>query len=103
MAPLVVLLSGAIPDADPVLLSLATTIGVLAAAVRFLGLVRWPFLVPGWLDGAGIAVGPVLMVCALEFVGGHERDGSKVAERLTPLAYVAWSLWLAATGVGLLA
>jgi hypothetical protein len=45
-APLVVLLSAAIPDADSTVLSVATTIGVLAAVVQFLGLVRWPFLVP---------------------------------------------------------
>jgi hypothetical protein len=164
MAPLVVLLSGALPDADATLLSLTTTVGVLAAAVQFLGLVRWPFLVPylaraaadpdatparqeavdvvfqafnrylgvavgehlgyaltgawtalagaalvqsdavpGWVGVAGIVVGPVLMVCAFEFVGPHERDGWTVAERLTPVAYVAWSVWLAATGIALLA
>ena len=45
-APLVVLLSAAINDADATLLSLATTVGVLAAVVQFLGLIRWPFLVP---------------------------------------------------------
>jgi uncharacterized protein DUF4386 len=164
MAPLVVLLSGAIADADPTLLSLTTTIGVLAAAVQFLGLVRWPFLVPylarvaaepdasparreavdvvfqafnrylgvavgehlgymltgAWttLAGAalvqsdavpgrigviGVLVGPVLLLCAFEFVGSHERDRWRVAERLTPVAYVAWSVWLAATGIALLA
>jgi hypothetical protein len=164
MAPLVVLLSGALADADATLLSLTTTVGVLAAAVQFLGLVRWPFLVPylaraaaepaatparqeavdvvfqafnrylgvavgehlgyaltgawttlagaalvqsdavpDWVGVAGIVVGPVLMVCAFEFVGPHERDGWKVAERLTPVAYVAWSVWLAATGIALLA
>lgn len=46
MVPLVVLLSRAIADADPILLSVATAVGVLAALVQFLGLVRWPFLVP---------------------------------------------------------
>ena len=30
----------------PILLAVATTVGVLAAAVQFLGLIRWPFLVP---------------------------------------------------------
>ena len=45
-APLVVLLSAAIADADATLLALATTVGVLAAVVQFLGLIRWPFLVP---------------------------------------------------------
>src|SRR5919107_4241157 len=37
LAPLVVLLSAAIADADGALLATATTIGVLAAAVQFLG------------------------------------------------------------------
>src|SRR5688500_8016298 len=46
MAPLVVLLSSAISDADPTLIAIATTLGVLAAVVQFLRLVRWPFLVP---------------------------------------------------------
>ncbi len=162
LAPLAVLLSRAVDDADATLLSLATTIGVLAAAVQFLGLVRWPFLVPylarvdadpdasdarreavdvvfqafnrylgvavgehlgygltgawttltgialtqssavpGWLGVAGIVIGPLLMVCALEFVGRHEATGWKLAERLTPPVYVAWSLWLIAVGVAL--
>jgi uncharacterized oligopeptide transporter (OPT) family protein len=41
-----VLLSQAIVDADQTLLALATTMGVLAAIVQVLGLIRWPFLVP---------------------------------------------------------
>jgi len=45
-APLVVLLSRSIGDADATLLAVATTTGVLASVVQFLGLVRWPFLVP---------------------------------------------------------
>jgi hypothetical protein len=164
MVPLVVLLSRAIGDADPTLLAVATTTGVLAALVQFLGLVRWPFLVPylartaadpdasearreavdvvfqsfnrylgvavgehlgyaltgawttlagvaltqtttapGWLGVLGIVIGPVLMLCSLEFVGTHEPTGWKLAERLTPITYIAWSLWLIATGVALLA
>jgi hypothetical protein len=164
LAPVVVLLSSAISDADATLLAVTTTVGVLAALVQFLGLVRWPFLVPylaraaaepaasearreaidvvfqsfnrylgvavgehlgygltgawttltgaaltqtgavpGWLGVLGIVIGPVLMVCSLEFVGGHEPTGWKLAERLTPPTYIAWSLWLIATGVALLA
>ena len=163
LAPLVVLLSRAIGDAGATLLSVATAVGVLAALVQFLGLVRWPFLVPhlarvaaepdasearreavdivfqsfnrylgvavgehlgylltgAWTTLAGVAltqtaavpgaigvlgivVGPVLMLCSLEFVGSHERDGWRLAEQLTPVTYVAWSLWLVATGVALL-
>jgi hypothetical protein len=43
------------------------------------------------------------MLCSLEFVGPCEPSGWKVAERLTPIAYIAWSLWLIATGIALLA
>jgi hypothetical protein len=163
MVPLVVLLSSAISDADSTLVLLAMTVGVLAAAVQFLGLIRWPFLVPylartaadrgaspaqreavdivfqsfnrylgvavgehlgylltgawttltgvaltqttaapSWIGVFGIAIGPVLMLCSLEFVGRHEPTGWKLAERLTPITYVAWSAWLIATGVALL-
>jgi hypothetical protein len=152
MVPLVVLLSSALADADATLLSLATWVGVLAALVQFLGLIRWPFLVPylarleaddhvvdvvfqafhrylgvavgehlgylftgawttlagvaliqsatvpGWLGVVGIVIGPVLAACALESVG----RGWKPAERLTPVAYVTWSLWLVATGIALI-
>lgn len=129
---------------------MATTLGVLAAAVQFLGLIRWPFLVPFlaeqenreavdlvfqafnrylgvavgehlgylltgawttlagialldtsmWLGALGILLGPALMLCSLEFVG--RSSGWTVAEKLIPPAYVAWSLWLIATGVVLL-
>ena len=163
MVPLVVVLSGALAGADATLLALATATGVLAAAVQFLGLVRWPFLVPhlareaadptasearreavdvvfqafnrylgaavgehlgyaltgawtvlagvaliqadaapGWTGVPALAIGPLLMLCALEFVGGHEPRGWRVAERLTPPVYVAWSQWLIVTGVALL-
>jgi hypothetical protein len=164
LAPAVVLLSSAISDADGTLLDVATTVGVLAALVQFLGLVRWPFLVPYlaraaakpdasparreavdvvfqsfnrylgvavgehlgygltgawttlagaaltqtsavpvWIGVIGLVIGPLLMVCSLEFVGGHEPTGWKLAERLTPPTYIAWSLWLTATGVAVLA
>jgi hypothetical protein len=163
LAPLAVLLSRAIGDAGQTLLAVATTIGVLAALVQFLGLIRWPFLVPylarteadpdasearreavdvvfqsfnrylgvavgehlgyaltgawttlmgialtqtaavpGWVGVPGIVIGPVLVLCSLEFVGSHEQSGWKLAERLTPITYVAWSLWLVVTGVALL-
>lgn len=46
LGPLAVLLSGALSGADSVLLTLGTAVGVLAAIVQFLGLIRWPFLVP---------------------------------------------------------
>ncbi len=163
-APLVVLLSRAVDDADAGLLAVTTTVGVLAAVVQFLGLIRWPFLVPylarvssepdasparreavdvvfqsfnrylgvgvgehlgyaltgawsvlagvaltqtsavpGWLGIPGIATGASLLLCSLEFVGPHEPSGWKVAETLTPITYVVWSVWLVVTGVALIA
>ena len=162
-APLVVLVSQAVADADGTLLAVGTTVGVLAAIVQFLGLIRWPFLVPylarvdaeagaspgqreavdvvfqsfnrylgvavgehlgygltgawsvltgaaltqtaavpSWLGLVGIVVGAILMLCSLEFVGRFEPKGWDLAARVTPFAYVVWSLWLAATGVALL-
>src|SRR3954454_686035 len=155
LAPLVVLLSAALRGADEALLAVTTTVGVLAAVVQFLGLIRWPFLVPylartasdpdstpaqreavdvvfqsfnrylgvavgehlgylltgtwtvlvgtaftqttvapGWLGIPGIVIGAILALCSLEFVGPAERDGWKLAATLTPITYIAWSLWL---------
>ena len=58
---------------------------------------------PGWLGVVAIVIGPILMLCSLEFVGSREDSGWKLAEGLTPITYIAWSLWLVATGVALLA
>lgn len=163
LAPLAVLLAGALGGADPVLLSIGLAVGVLASLVQFVGLVRWPFLVPylarvagevdasearkeavdvvfqsfnrylgvavgehlgylftgawsvlvgaaimqsdavpAWLGLAGIVLGAVLSLCSLEFVGPFERDDWEAAVTLTPVTYVAWSLWLVATGVAML-
>jgi Domain of unknown function (DUF4386) len=163
-APLVVLVSQAVADADGTLLAVGTTVGVLAAIVQFLGLIRWPFLVPylarvdaevdasparreavdvifqsfnrylgvavgehlgylltgswsvltgaaltqtaavpSWLGIVGIVVGAILMLCSLEFVGRFEPTGWAFAGVVTPFAYIAWSLWLIATGVALIA
>ncbi len=163
-APLVVLLSAAIADGDQTLLAVATTAGVLAALVQFLGLIRWPFLVPylareaettapgsarhesidivfqsfnrylgvgvgehlgyaltgawsvlagvaltqtdavpGWVGIPGIVVGAGLLLCSLEFVGRHEAGGWKLAETLTPIVYVSWSIWLVVAGIALIA
>jgi uncharacterized protein DUF4386 len=164
LAPLVVLLAHSLDGADGTLLAVGATVGVLAATVQFLGLIRWPFLVPylarvaaepdasparreavdvvfesfnrylgvavgehlgygltgawsvlagaaitqssaapSWLGVIGIVVGGVLMLCSLEFVGRFEPTGWKLAEKLTPIAYIGWSLWLVGIGVALIA
>jgi hypothetical protein len=163
MVPAAVLVSASMPGAAPVIVILATTTGVLAGSVQFLGLLRWPFVVPAlarayddgsatpesraaievvfdalhrylgvavgehlgylftgawtvlvgvamlqsdalpwWLGAAGIAVGAVLAICSLEFVGPFERNGWSLAGRVVPFAYIAWSVWLAAIGIGFL-
>lgn len=157
-APVVALLSGWLQGADATLLTVTTTVGVLASAVQALGLVRWPFMVPHlaremehasdaaaeaidvvfqsfnrylgvgvgehlgylltgawtvlasaaamqaellptWLTIGGVVIGAVLAACSLEFVGPFERDGWKLAGATVPIAYIAWSLWLAAVGL----
>jgi Na+-transporting NADH:ubiquinone oxidoreductase subunit NqrB len=59
--------------------------------------------VPSWLGVAGILVGAVLELCSFEFIGPFEREGWTLAGAVVPFAYIAWSLWLIATGVALIA
>jgi hypothetical protein len=162
-APLAVLLAGELGDANGTIVSMSILFGVLAAVVQFLGLIRWPFLVPylareaadakpgssreeavdvvfqsfnrylgvavgehlgyaltgiwsiftgvaliqssavpAWLGVLGIAIGPVFLLSSLEFLGRFEPSGWKPAGQLTPIAYIAWSLWLIAIGVAFL-
>ena len=163
LAPAVVLVSATLTDANPTVLALATAIGLLAALVQFLGLVRWPFTVPHlarlagdpattpatrdavevvfqtlnrylgvavgehlgylftgvWTALAGVAliqsdllhplfgvvglvVAPLFVLGSLEFVGPFEPRGWKLAGILIPFAYIGWSVWLLALGIGLL-
>jgi hypothetical protein len=158
-----VLLAVAVGDADRTVVVLGAVFGVLASVVQFLGLIRWPFLVPylarvsaeagpesprgeavdvvfqafnrylgvavgehlgyaftgiwsilagvalidsgvapDWLSAVGVAVGPLFLLCSLEFVGRAEGSAWRLAGALTPVTYVAWSLWLLAVGVAML-
>ncbi|WP_395245265.1 DUF4386 domain-containing protein [Agromyces sp. MMS24-K17] len=163
LAPAAVLVAGTLAGADATLVAAGLVVGVLASIVQFLGLVRWPFLVPylaredaradasparreaieivfqsfnrylgvavgehlgylfsgawtilvgvgilqsgavpGWIGLIGIVVGAVLALCSLEFLGGFEEHGWRLAGAVTPFAYLAWSAWLVGTGVALL-
>ena len=51
---------------------------------------------------AGIAIAPLFVLGAAEFVGPFEPQGWKVSATLVPIAYVGWSIWLLAVGIGLL-
>ena len=57
---------------------------------------------PGWLGVAGILIGVLLVICSLEFVGAFVQDGWSFAAAVTPIAYIAWSVWLMLMGVTLL-
>jgi hypothetical protein len=163
LAPVVILLAGELSDADPTIVAVSVVLGVLASVVQFLGLIRWPFLVPylarvaehaepgsvreetvdvvfqafnrylgvgvgehlgytltgawsiltgvaliqtdavpGWLGIIGVAIGPLFIVSSVEFLGSFEPSGWKRAGQVTPIAYILWSLWLAALGIAFL-
>ena len=59
-------------------------------------------VVAEWLGVIGVVLGPLFLLCSLEFVGRTESSGWKLAEMLTPITYIGWSIWLIAVGVGLL-
>ncbi|HEX2989708.1 MAG TPA: DUF4386 domain-containing protein [Anaerolineales bacterium] len=79
------------PDA-PWYLAVGTTLGVLAGAVQFLGLIRWPFLVPTLVDlytrsGATQASRDAVEVVFQAF---HRYVGVAIGEHL---GYIFTSLW----------
>ena len=57
-------------------------------------------VLPGWLGLVGIVIGVALLVGTLEFVGPNEERGWPLAGTIVPIAYIAWSIWLIALGVG---
>ena len=59
-------------------------------------------VLPGWLGLIGIPIGIALLVGTLEFVGPNEEHGWPLAGAIVPIAYIAWSAWLIALGVGLI-
>ena len=59
-------------------------------------------VLPAWLGLIGVPIGIALLVGTLEFVGPNERDGWHLAGTIVPIAYIAWSLWLIALGIGLI-
>jgi hypothetical protein len=59
-------------------------------------------VLPGWLGLIGIPIGIALLIGTLEFVGPNEEHGWPLAGTIVPIAYIAWSAWLIALGVGLI-
>jgi len=60
-------------------------------------------VLPAWLGFVGLPIGLALLVGTLEFVGPNEWDGWPIAGTIVPIAYIAWSVWLIAMGVFLIA
>lgn len=59
-------------------------------------------VLPNWLGLAGLPIGLTLLIGALEFVGPNEEGGWGTAGTVIPIAYIAWSIWLIALGIGLI-
>ncbi len=58
---------------------------------------------PTWLGWPGIVIGVGLAVGSSEFLGPNEERGWGLAGAAIPLLYIAWSLWLLAMGIALIA
>src|SRR5215203_1132228 len=82
---------------DAPYMAVATTFGVVGGVVQFLGLVRWPFLVPYLAD---VYLDPASGACII--VGMLEPAGFGPAADIVVVGYILWSIWLALTGVFIL-
>ncbi len=60
-------------------------------------------LLPTWTGWTGIVIGTGLIVGSAEFLGPNEEQGWPLAGAAIPLLYIAWSLWLLAMGIALVA
>jgi hypothetical protein len=83
------------PDV-PWFLVVGTTIGVLAGAVQFLGLIRWPFLVPSLAE---LYTGPdssqaTRDAAAVVFQAFHRYAGVAIGEHLGYLFTSTWTILL---------
>lgn len=98
LAPLALLLAGALDGAHPLLLSLGSTVGVLAALVQVLGLIRWPFLVPHLARVAGEPDAPEARKEAVDllFQSFNRYLGMAVGEHLGYLFTGTWSILVGA-------
>ena len=94
LAPLAVLLGQVLARDDPAVVPAATVVGVLAAAVQFLGLARWPFLVPelarAYADPASSQA--TREATAVAFESFHRYLGVGIGECLGYLLTGGWTM-----------
>ena len=100
-AALAVLFAIAIDDAATAVVVLGLVFGVLASVVQFLGLIRWPFLVPylARVSSAAGADSPRGEAVDVVFQAFNRYLGVAVGEHL---GYAFTGLWTILAGVGLL-
>lgn len=60
-------------------------------------------VVPDWMGWVGIVIGTGLIVGSAEFLGPNEEHGWSLAGAAIPILYIAWSIWLLALGIALIA
>jgi len=58
---------------------------------------------PTWLGWPGIVIGSGLAIGSAEFLGPNEERGWRLAGAAIPVLYIAWSIWLLAMGIALVA
>ena len=58
---------------------------------------------PVWMGWPGIVIGSGLVIGSAEFLGPNEERGWSLAGAAIPILYIAWSVWLLAMGVALIA
>lgn len=90
--PVAVLVSGLLGAAPSPLVTSATTIGVLAGVVQFLGLLRWPFLVPYLARESESADAERAAAIDIVFQSFHRYLGVAVGEHLGYLFTGVWSI-----------
>src|SRR5215212_656607 len=98
--PLVILVGQLFGDDDLAVVPLATTVGVLAGVVQFLGLIRWPYLVPylarTFLDPSSSEA--TRDAVAVVFQAFHRTLGVAIGEHL---GYLLTGLWTLLVGVAM--
>src|SRR3954452_8256773 len=101
LAPLVVLLASSLDGAEGTLLATGATIGVLASAVQFIGLSRWPFLVPYLARAAADPTATPARREAIDvvFQSSNRYLGIAVGEHL---GYALSGAWSALTGAAII-
>jgi Domain of unknown function (DUF4386) len=58
---------------------------------------------PTWLGWPGLVIGAGLAVGSAEYLGPNEERGWRLAGAAIPILFVAWSVWLLAIGIALIA